>query len=90
MAAPGTTTLNRHDSTNKQKVAYWDITTHPAGVKIQTGFHRIIFVQATWSEYIGTEPSTLQAVISSDKQSVTIFNTGELSKAASVTIIADP
>ena len=90
MAAPGTTALNRHDSTNKQKIEYWDITTHPAGAFIQTGLHRIICARATWSEFIGNNASTLQVVIDSTKTAVTVYNTGGLIKTASVTIVGDP
>ena len=90
MAAPGTKTLDRHDSTNKHKVEYWDITTHPAGVRIDSSLGRIVYAQATWSEFIGEEASSLQAVIGTGSKFVTIYNTAGIVKTANVMLVGDP
>lgn len=90
MAAPGTKTIERFDSTSKQALEYWDITTHPAGVQIQSALHRIIRAQATWSEYIGDTPSTLQVVIGSTGKTATVYATGGVIKTAHVTLVGDP
>jgi len=90
MAAPGTKDKERFDSTSKQTLEYWDITTHPAGVQIQSALHKIIRAHATWSEYIGTEPSSLQVVIGSTGKTATVYATGGVIKTAHVTLVGDP
>jgi len=88
MAAPGTKTLARYDTTTKLAQRYFTLTTQPGGVQLISGLHRILFVQATFAEFI-SEPATLSLVISTDKKTAMVYSTSDVPKLVHVVLTGE-
>jgi len=88
MAAPGTNTRERMDSTTNQAIEYWTGTTQSGGVLIHSGFKRILFAYATPTEFI-SEPMTFPIVVQTDKSTAMLYSTSETPTLVNVMLIGD-
>ena len=87
--AAGDTLKTREGCVGGMRLQTWEITTNGVtGVAVNTGFHRVNAVSATFTQDIGAAATTLECTISGG--TVTVTCAIAVSKTASVVVYGDP